>query len=109
MEKSDVAGINEDDTDGESGSYVRRDDYLCSSSKTYEIDGVNSTIPLRATMFSFAPSLFIAELMLTNVMMLSVLIAIFTYVLHTHLFNGRGGHLGDTSRKSRLDGAGRHR
>ena len=52
--------------------------YLCSSTKTYLINNHNATVPLHETMYSFAPAIMTAELMLTNVMMLSVLIAIFT-------------------------------
>jgi len=52
--------------------------YLCSSTKTYLINNHNATVPLHDTMYSFAPAIMMAELMLTNVMMLSVLIAIFT-------------------------------
>jgi len=52
--------------------------YLCNSTKTYHIhENSTETIPLRETMYGFAPALLMAELMLTNVMMLSVLIAIF--------------------------------
>ena len=52
--------------------------YLCSSSKTYVIDNRSETVPLNATKFGFGPAFLMTELMLTNVMMLSVLIAIFT-------------------------------
>jgi len=53
-------------------------EYMCSSTKTYLINNHNATVPLHETMYSFAPAIMTAELMLTNVMMLSVLIAIFT-------------------------------
>jgi len=52
--------------------------YLCNSSKTYVINNRTEHIPLEKTRWSFAPAFAMAELMLTNVMMLSVLIAIFT-------------------------------
>jgi len=53
-------------------------EYLCSSSNTYTIGNRTAAIPLNATKFGFGPFLLMTELMLTNVMMLSVLIAIFT-------------------------------
>jgi len=51
--------------------------YLCNSTKTYDLNNNGTNIPLDPTKYSFAPALLMAELMLTNVMMLSVLIAIF--------------------------------
>jgi len=56
-------------------------EYLCSSSKTYVINDLTETVPLNATKFGFGPALLMTELMLTNVMMVSVLIAIFTWVV----------------------------
>jgi len=59
--------------------------YLCNSSKSYRMNGDNVAVPLHETMYSFAPAIMMAELMLTNVMMLSVLIAIFRLLTLTYL------------------------